>query len=39
MSMADILANPVEICSGSFTTTSTTLAAPTSVATPSSNLK
>jgi hypothetical protein len=29
-SMADILANPVEICFGSFTTTSTTLAVVTS---------
>jgi hypothetical protein len=29
-SMADILTNPVEICFGSFTTTSTTLAAATS---------
>jgi hypothetical protein len=29
-SMADILANPMEICFGSFTTTSTTLAAATS---------
>jgi hypothetical protein len=29
-SMADILANPVEICFGSFTATSTTLAAATS---------
>jgi hypothetical protein len=48
--MADILANPVEICFGSFTATSTTLAAATSpavvvkipvtpVATPGSNLK
>jgi hypothetical protein len=49
-SMADILANPVEICFGSFTATSTTLATVTSptvsmkvpatpVASPSSNLK
>jgi hypothetical protein len=48
--MADILANPVEICFGSFTMTSTTLAAATSpavsvkvsatpVAAPSSDLK
>jgi hypothetical protein len=29
--MADILANPVEICFGSFTATSTTLAAATSL--------
>jgi hypothetical protein len=31
VSMADILANPVEICFGSFTATSTTLVAATSV--------
>jgi hypothetical protein len=36
VSMADILANPVEICFGSFTATSTTLAVATS---PTSSVK
>jgi hypothetical protein len=44
VSMEDILANPVKICFGSFTATSTTLAATTSPvamldATPSSSKK